>query len=115
MSERIYVLNAFSPFLCLLNAYNFENFRDKKNWHCILRGIRNAACTTFVILFIPVYSILSFWNLLDNGTEVKNLVVALPLLFTGLQVESTYIAMIMKNHTITDLIACLQIAIDRRE
>lgn len=114
MPDRIHVLKVFEPFLCLLNAYNLENFRYAKNWHSLLPHIRNAACTTFVILFIPVYSVLSFWNLLDNGTELKNVVVALPLLFTGLQLESTYIAMIMKNHTITDIISRLQKAIERR-
>lgn len=114
MSKRIRVLNAFSPFLRLLEAYNWENFHQR-SFRQILRSVGYFFSTTVIILLIPAYGAFSFWNTMDNGADLTKIVIALPLLFTGLQFETTYVALILKNRAITKTIRNLQRVIDRRE
>lgn len=64
---------------------------------------------------MPGYSVLAFWNVIDNGVELRQIVVALPIFITGLQFELTYIGLILKNHSITETLKRLQNVIDRRE
>lgn len=113
-SGRILVLSAFSPYLHLLKAFNADNFHQK-DWRSILHSIFDAFTLAMIIFLIPFYCGLDFWNLIDSGADMKKIVVALPLIISGLQFVVIYIALVLANHTISETVSRLQEAIDRRK
>lgn len=113
-SNRIIVLNAFSPYLHILKAFNADNFHQK-DWRTIFHSIFDAFISAMIIFLIPFYCGLDFWNLIDIGADMKKIVVALPLIITGFQIVIIYIALVLANHTISEAINRLQKAIDRRK
>lgn len=114
MTGHFRVLKQFRLYLRFLKGYNFDNFQHK-NWHKIVNSVCYALGTTMIILLIPAYGILAFWSVLERGADLKKMVVTIPLLCTGLQFESTYIALMMRNHIISQTIDQLQTIIDRRK
>lgn len=116
MFNEIHVLNAFTPFLRLLQAYNSDNFHHN-NRPRIRQSIYYAIAATIIIFFVPIYGLLTLWDALDSGAGnvMKKIVTALPLLLTGLQVEFTYIALMVRNRSICETVDRLQNVIKRRE
>lgn len=116
MANEIHVLGAFTPFLRLLQAYNADDFH-RNNPTQIRHNIYYALGTTVIIVFVPVYGLLTLWDALASGAGnfMKKAVTAVPLLLTGLQVEFTYIALMMRNRSIRETIDGLQNLISRRE
>lgn len=99
------ILNAFRPYLCLLNACNHRNrTRDNNNWRCTLRSIFETACLALIILLLFVMIILCFWYLLEINIGLKEAVVSTPILLTFVQMEIAFIAMVINNWTISKTI-----------
>lgn len=105
------ILNACQPYLCILQAYNIENFRQN-NWrNCVF----NALLTSMMVLLLPTLIILGIWYLIEAEADLKHVAAALPIMLTLLQVEITFIAMIINNRVITKTIDQAQKVINQRK
>lgn len=113
-SSEIRVLNAFVPFLRLLTAFNCNHFRHK-NWRSIVRSVFDAFGATVTVTANFAWIILITWYLFETEAELKKFVVAIPMLVTLLQIELTFIALMMKHHTITETVDQLHRMINRSE
>lgn len=108
------VLSEFRPFLRFLEAYN-SNISPKNDWRHILHSVIYTFLTTVISLLIVVYFVLTVWYLIETNANLKMFAVAVPMMATFVQIELTFIAMIIKNRTITDTINQLQRVIDQRK
>lgn len=111
-STKIHVFNEFQPYIRLLTAYNRENLHFH-NWHSSISSVFNVFCTTMVLLLMPLLEIMLIWLLIDNGADLKVIVAALPIVFGVLQLELTFIALIINNRIITQTIRQIQMVIDQ--
>lgn len=116
MSElrKIRILGAFNPFLRLLNAQNFDNFRDK-NLRDILRGIFFAFTTSSMIFIMPFVVALNVWHFIEVRADFGKIAVAFPLLASVMQTEIICIVLTIKSRTVTNTINRLQEIIDQRK
>lgn len=112
-SNKIQILTKFSAYLRLLTVYNHKTIIHR-NWRCIVHNILYLLCSTMIILLPFIYISLGIWYLFENDADFKKFVVALPLLLGLLQIEVTFIAMLMKNHIINKTINQLQRVVDQR-
>lgn len=108
-SGRICVLHAFRPYLRLLTAFNYEHFRHS-SWG---QSVSYAICLTVMILFVLVLIILGFWYLIEINAGLRKAVVSLPILFSLLQMEIAFIAMVANNSNILKMIDGIQKVIDQ--
>lgn len=111
---KIVVLNENKPFLCLLKAYNRDNFHWYNCRAIIMSGI-HAFGVIAIILLLPTYILLIVWQLIDKGADFRAFAVGLPLIITFLQIELSLIALIVKNRTIIETIIRIQSMVDRRK
>lgn len=112
--RQVSVLNAFTPFLRLLNAYNRENFH-RSTWHSILRSGFCAFGATMIIFIMPAFVVLLCWHLTEANANFENFLLILPLALSILQMEVIFIALLFKNRTLLSTICRLQEIIDQRE
>lgn len=112
--NRIDVLSKLKPYLRLIKAYNIENF-SHTNWQCLLRSVCNAFGATLIIISMPMFIILGTWYLIENDADLKKFVVALPLLISLLMMTLIFIALMVKNRVITEIIDRLQRTVDQSE
>lgn len=110
--DKVRVFNAFSPFLRLLNAYNKDNFHQER---FTPRSVCDAAGATMLIILIPTLIVLVVWFLIEVNANFKKFIVQLPLILSVLQMELTFLALMMKSRNITNTINRLQLIIDQRE
>lgn len=110
--DKVRVFNAFSPFLRLLNAYNKENFYHDK---FTSRSLCDVIGATLLIILIPMLIVLVLWFLIEVNANFKKFIVQLPLILSILQMELTFLALMMKSRNITNTINRLQLIIDQRE
>lgn len=113
-SNKVPVLDEFRPYLRLIKAYNRKNFRQTA-WDTLLRSIWCALCETVLILALCLFILLSVWYLLENGSNLSKIAVALPLTLSTVQTLTISIALIMKNGVISETIDQLGNIINRRE
>lgn len=113
-SKQIRVLSGFVPFLRLLNAYVSDNFRQS-GWRRILESIFYAMCASVMITSLPFVGCSIVWLLIENDMEWIKCVVAVPLLFSLVQMVLTCVAMMIKNRSINVMIDQLQRVVDARE
>lgn len=111
--HKIHVLSDFGPYLRILKAYNRDNFRNH-DWRHIFRSVFDALCASLIIICIPVVAILYTWYLIENGIEVKHLVAALPMSLSVIQMLVTFLALLHKNHRISETLQQLRILVDQR-
>lgn len=112
--NRIRVLDRFKSHLRILEAFNADHFREC-NWRTNLRSIGYAFCATVIILIIPIMNVLAIWNSVENGADFNKVVVALPVVCLLQRTQSTFIALILKNRAINELINRLQRCVEQRE
>lgn len=105
------ILNACQPFLRILQAYNLEIFRQN-NWRS---SIFYAILTSVLVQALPMLMILALWYLIEVKADLKHFAASLPLILTLLQVEMTFIAMIINNRAITKTIDQVQKVINQRK
>lgn len=110
---KIRVLCGCRPYIRLLRGYKSEYFRRKNNH--ILFSTFCAFVTTLMCIAIPIYMLLGVWSLIETSADMKVLVAQLPLQFSLLQMQLTYIGTITKQREITDTIKKLQGIITQRE
>lgn len=113
-SDKIHVLKQLNSYIPLIKAYNAESFvySDRRTF---LHRIFWAFCATVIILVLPIFAIVAIWYLIEKDAGLKKFIVAFPILFGLLQVEVTYITLVMKNHSISEMIDRLQRMIDQRK
>lgn len=112
--SKIRVFDAFVPFLRLLTAYNRDNFIGG-NWRSNLRSVLWTFGVTVIMSMLFTCIVLIAWYLLENKVNLIKFSVAIPILATASQLELTFFAMLLKNHTITETIDQLQKVVDQRE
>lgn len=113
-SSEFLVLVEFDPFHRLLSAYNGDHFHNS-DWRSISRSVIYALGTTLIMAMMLGWVVLLSWYLLDHTNNVKMFIIAVPVLVTSLQVQLTFIAMVMKNRSVTATIDQLQRAVGQRE
>lgn len=113
--EKIIVLHAFDPYLRILKAYNPEKFKQKNQFQ-ILQSICLAFGVTILSALIPIWFGLAIWSLADKNTSImRGIVVAVPLLFTIIQLFVQFVAFEVKNQNILETIDKLQATVDQRK
>lgn len=108
-SDKICVLYAFRPYLRLLKAFNFDNFRHN-NW---FQSVFYAICLILLIFLVLVLIVLGFWYLIEIDAGLRKAVVSLPILFSLMQMEIAFISMVANNSTISKMVDGLQTVIDQ--
>lgn len=112
---KIHVLYHFRPYRNLLKPNYYENVKHC-NWRCVLRSIFGIFFhATALYLSLPTMILLGIWYLIESEADLKNIVVSLPLLISLLEIYMTFIAMTLKNHTISETLNQLQEVVDRRK
>lgn len=100
---KIRVLNELNPHLRLILAYKREHFH-----------IFYTICATIIWIAIPIPIVLGTWCLVEKGDLMK-IVVGLPILTNLLTMELSFITLVLKNHTVIEMVARLQDAVDKSE
>lgn len=108
---RIHILQACQPYLCILKAYNFENFRHY-NWRS---SLFYALLTTIMVPVMPMLIILGIWHMIEINVDLKNVAATLPLILTLVQMQITFLAIIINNRTISKTIQQIQNVISQRK
>lgn len=108
------IFTEYRPFHSLITAYNLENFHHP-NWRCKLQSIYCVFWTTLINLFVPILTIFLTWFLIENGAKFNQIVVALPIVISSLQMELILIALIMRNRIITETIKRIEDLVNQRE
>lgn len=113
VSGRIRVLRAFSACHRILRAFHRDNFQssDRRD---ILRSTFHALCAALIIVLVSIYFVLAAWYLVDNATDLRIIVVILPIVISLLYIDLTFIAMVVQNRSVTETINRLQRVVDRR-
>lgn len=113
--NEIRVLKAFRPFLSILNAYNWDKFHYGANWRSNPQNIFYAFSSTMIVFLLPATVILLFWYLIEISVSFGIFLVELPIAISILQMEVIFIALLLKNRTVTTTIQRLQQIIDQRK
>lgn len=108
------ILNEFKPYFRIINAFNPEHFHGR-DWRALLFSGFFAFCLVLFVCLVPIYIILGSWYLLENESDLVEIAVTVPILATLLQMELTFVALIMENHTIIETMDRLQRVIDQRK
>lgn len=111
---KINVLNEFKRYLPLLTAYNSENFHHV-NWHTTRRHIFYGSGATIILLFKSIFAIFATWYLIENGVDLRKIVVSLPLIVGLVNTVIAFIAMMVESRTICGTITRIENAVDQRE
>lgn len=112
--SKIRALAECQPYIRLLHGFNSEHFRRNSQNH-ILFSVFCAFGTTLMYIVIPIYMLLGVWSLIETSADMKVLVVQLPLQFSLLQMQLTFIGTITKKHEITEIVRKVQGMITQRE
>lgn len=108
------VLNAFSPYFRVIDAYNSKHFQHHDWRRLIFSGFCALRITSFVIL-LSTYIIFCAWYLLENDSDIIEILVSIPILASLLQMELTLVALVMENGTISETMDRLQRVVDQRK
>lgn len=108
---RIHILQACQPYLCILKAYNFENFRHYNSRSSLFY----ALLTTIMVPVMPMLIILGIWHMIEINVDLKNVAATLPLILTLVQMQITFLAIIINNRTISKTIQQIQNVISQRK
>lgn len=111
---KIRILNKFKPFHRILKAYNCNNFHFH-NWRSIFRSIFHAFCVAIIFMILPIWIVLIVWHLIENSDDFKVIVAGLPIVITIAQADLAFIALIVENGTIVEIMNRIQEVIDRRK
>lgn len=111
--NKICVLNAFSPYLLILKAYNLENFRQINRRRCV-KNIAFACGVAVFFSLIPVVSFSAICWLFNSNNAIQHLNIV-PIIFTILQIFMKWVVLTMKNHIISEKIERLQNVIGQRK
>lgn len=112
--SEIRVLSKCRPYIRLLHGFNSKYFR-RNSQDGILFSVFCAIGTTLLYIVIPIYMLLGIWSLIETSADMKVLVAQLPLQFSLLQMQLTFIGTITKNREITETVKKVQRIIDQRE
>lgn len=112
--SEIHVLSNFQPYLRLITAYNTNNFRQTDLLN-ISRSIFYAFGATVIIVSIPTFIALIIWHLIENEMDLKVFVTVLPPLFSLFRMVLTFVAMLFKNHIISETIQRIENMVLRSE
>lgn len=110
----IRILSEFRPYLRLLTAYDRNHYRQRNSGRT-LRSLYYPIATTSVVFGIPFMVILAVWHVIDNGGNLGMITVALPVQTSIIQMEITFISLMMKSRTISKTFDKIQEIIDRRK
>lgn len=105
------ILNACQPYLRILQAYNSDNFR-KNNWRS---SVFYVLLASMLVVLLPMLAISAIWHLIEVEADLKHVAASLPLILTLLQVEMTFIAMIINNRAIAETFEQVQKVINQRK
>lgn len=111
---KIHVLSEFRPFLRLLKAYNRTDFQHH-DWRCILRYTFDVICATTIICSTPCFALLVIWYLIENGVDLKKIVVAVPIVITLVQTVFSSISLVSSTTRMDKMIDQMQTMVDRCE
>lgn len=112
--RKIRVLSKYEPYLSLLNAYNGNNFCHN-NWRSLLLGGVYALATTLTYVSQCALVMLSIWNFAEDDANFDKIFSDFPILISLLQMALTFIALVIKSHTITATINRLQLVVNQSE
>lgn len=112
--KKVQVLRVLRPFLRLLSAYHWDNFRGK-NWRGILCSVLLIFPITVVVLWLPLVISLNVWHLIEVGANFESIAVSFPLSASLVQMEITCIVLMQKSRTLSDTINRLQELVDSRK
>lgn len=113
-STKIRVLKEFRPYIRLFEAYNCDHFLHRE-WRSIRRGVFNAFCTSFMITAMSSHLSFDVWYFVDHRDDLKKVATLFPLSMSSLQMFLSFIAMLVKNGTITEMMDQLQLVVDQRK
>lgn len=114
-NNQITILTKFYPYLRLIQAYRPENFRQNGSWCCTVQSAVAIFGATIMIGSMSIGAILMAWNLVENGDDVKVLVVSSPILLSLILVDLSFLALVWKHDTITEVIERIQELIGQRK
>lgn len=112
-SSEARIFDSFRPYLRLLQAYNFENFRP--NNPNIRNNVRDAIGFTLFISLSIILIFLQVWCLVESGGDLGKIAILIPMLNCNLALALMYPALIIKNRIINGTINRLEQVIDRSE
>lgn len=113
-SYKTRVLCAFSPFLCLSNAFNYANFHHN-NWRNNFHSVIIAFCPVLIILILFILVLLIVWNWMDNENYIRTFVVTFPSVISLLHMEMSFIAVMLKSDILIKTIDKLQRVVEKRK
>lgn len=113
--RKVHVLVQLNPYIPLIEAYNAKNLKYDPDWQTLLHRAFWLFCATLIICVLPTFAVVTIWYLIENDADLKKCIVAFPIIVGLLQVEVTYITLVMKNHTISEMSQRLQRMIDQSE
>lgn len=113
-TRRIRVFKELDFLSCLLSAYSRKNFRCH-NWSFILRSVIYALGSTTMIIFLLIDVLLMIWHLIAVNADFEKFCDSLPLVFSVLQMEIIFIALMLKHRVITKTVNRLQAITNQRK
>lgn len=113
-SREIRVLHAFRPYLRYIKAYDCINVHDA-SWRHTMRSIFDAFILTLLNIFVMILLILGSWDLFKANVSLRATAISLPILYSVLQMQITFIALIANNQAVSETIDGLQKTIQKSE
>lgn len=112
--DKVHIFTEFTFYLRLLNAFDFKQFHQN-NWRQNLRSAFFALGATAIIVLPPVSVLLDIWYLIEQKSDVKTCVVAVPMLSSIVNVHFTFIVLLMNKRVLFETIGRIQGLVNQGE
>lgn len=113
--QKIQVLSAFRPYLCILRSYNVEHFHHEPVSFRI-EHFRRTLFVSLVLLSASLLVFLSIWHLVENIWKgIGEFATLLAVMLTMIQLFITGIIIMRKSKKISETIDNLQRNVDERK
>lgn len=112
--NTITVLAEFRRLFRFLTAFNSENFRQNDQDER-LKSIGYTCGSIFILIILPIWFWLIAWYILEDGFEWDRCVVSVPILVTLVQLQITFVGLILFNRTIDENITHLEQKVNQRK
>lgn len=112
--DNMCVLEEFNQFICVLQAYNSENF-ERPHRRQFIKNVCFAIVETIFILSMLNTVTLAAWYLAEQGAPIPKVAVGVPILLSIIPYFVAILAFIKKNRWLIETLNQLQKVVDLRK
>lgn len=113
--QSLFTLQAFQPYLQLLNAYNLDNFQAPFDVRRVATNIFYAFCESMLLIAASLVLALGCWYCVETNFQMGILSTTMPVLMTIVQIILAHLSLVAKSRFVTATVAQLGAIVTERE